>query len=54
MVFHLKPGYIGISEDIAHAKLSSEYLGTKLARFLPPSAPESEALAISAIVSQFE
>ncbi|CAP65220.1 uncharacterized protein PODANS_5_4580 [Podospora anserina S mat+] len=54
MIFHSKPGYIGISEDIAYAKVSNEYLGTKLARCLPPSAPESEAAVTTEIVSQLE
>ncbi|KAK4180919.1 thiamine diphosphate-binding protein [Triangularia setosa] len=54
MVFHSKPGYIGISEDIAYAKVSAEYIDTKLARSLPHSAPESEASAVALIINQLE
>ncbi|KAK0716664.1 thiamine diphosphate-binding protein [Apiosordaria backusii] len=54
MMFHSKPGYIGISEDIAYAKMSREYLDAEITRFLPSSARESEALALAEIISQLE
>lgn len=54
MVYNSKPGYIGISEDIAYAKVSTEYLNAKLPKTLAPSAPESEATAVAEIVSKLE
>ncbi|KAK3984104.1 thiamine diphosphate-binding protein [Cladorrhinum sp. PSN332] len=54
IVYHAKPGYIGISEDIAYAKISSSSLTTPIPRTLPPSAPEAEATALSAIAKTLQ
>ncbi|KAK4186308.1 thiamine diphosphate-binding protein [Podospora australis] len=54
MIYNSKPGYIGISEDIAYAKVSAEYLNTKIPRTLNPSAPDSEAATVTKIVSTLE
>jgi len=54
MMYHSKPAYIGISEDIAYAKVSTEYLNTPIPRTLQPSAAEAEAAALDEVVKQLE
>ncbi|KAK3321956.1 thiamine diphosphate-binding protein [Apodospora peruviana] len=51
MLYHQRPAYIGISEDVAYSKVSTEYLDTKLTRTLPPSAAESEAKILAKIMA---
>ncbi|KAK1753354.1 thiamine diphosphate-binding protein [Echria macrotheca] len=50
MLYHSKPAYIGISEDIAYSMVSDEYLKTPLVQTLGPAAPEAEAKAVAEIV----
>ncbi|KAK3346090.1 thiamine diphosphate-binding protein [Lasiosphaeria hispida] len=54
MLYHSKPVYLGISEDIAYSKVSDEYLNTPLVHTLAPSASESEAVAVAEIITALE
>jgi pyruvate decarboxylase len=54
MLFHSKPGYIGISEDVAYTKVSDEYLKTPLIKVLGPSAPDAQAKAVADIIKALE
>ncbi|KAK5659251.1 hypothetical protein OQA88_1343 [Cercophora sp. LCS_1] len=54
MLYHSKPGYIGISEDVAYSKVSIEYLNTPLTKTLAPSAPEPAARAVAEIIKTLE
>ena len=54
MLYHSKPAYIGISEDVAYSKVSDEYLNIPLVRTLGNSAPESEAKALAEIIKTIE
>ncbi|KAK4228138.1 thiamine diphosphate-binding protein [Podospora fimiseda] len=54
MMYHSKPGYIGISEDIAYAKIPSSSLNTPIPRTLSPPAPEVQAPALSAIINTLQ
>ena len=45
---------IGISEDVAYSKVSTEYLETKLTKVLAPSSPASEAKALGDIIKTLE
>ncbi|KAK0625444.1 thiamine diphosphate-binding protein [Bombardia bombarda] len=54
MLYHSKPGYIGISEDVAYTKVSTEYLDTQIVRSLPPSAADSETKAVAEVIRVLE
>jgi len=54
MMYHSQPGYIGISEDVAYTKTSTEYLKTPIVCALPPSPSESEAKALADVIEFLE
>ncbi|KAK3376853.1 thiamine diphosphate-binding protein [Lasiosphaeria ovina] len=54
MLFHSQPAYIGVSEEVAYAKVSTEYLDTPLVRALPRTPAESEAKVVAEIVKLLE
>jgi pyruvate decarboxylase len=54
MLYHSRPVYIGISENVAYSKISTEYLNTKIIRTLPKSASETETRAVVDIIRTLE
>ncbi|QKX55636.1 uncharacterized protein TRUGW13939_02733 [Talaromyces rugulosus] len=54
MIYHSKPVYIGISEDVAYAKVSVSTLDKKLVHSLPVGDLAVETRAISDIIAKLE
>ncbi|KAF3762802.1 pyruvate decarboxylase [Cryphonectria parasitica EP155] len=52
MLYYSRPGYIGISEDIAYSKIPLSSLDTKLVTTLPPGNVNVENLLIEKILTQ--
>ncbi|KAK1984746.1 thiamine diphosphate-binding protein [Colletotrichum cereale] len=52
MMYHSKPGYIGISEDVALAKIPTSYLESKIVTHLPPGNAEVEDMVITKIMEK--
>ncbi|KAH8689125.1 thiamine diphosphate-binding protein [Talaromyces proteolyticus] len=54
MIYHSKPVYIGISEDVAYSKVPISVLDSKLIRGLPSSDPTIEIGVIADIINKLE